>query len=233
MCCIPAVAIPLLIVSIVISALFSKPQISKPYTMDIPINIPRQINPEIQDPISKSVVYSFTTKDSHINNTGYIMYQFPYSKNTYWTNFKYSCYNDITGQPIPLEIGLELETSDGYTYCVQMLHERQDKVWYNTEWPFPSVKTVGQKAGLYFKIKPPSNEVKYTIYISLLGFMDLFPNVENYLLLSTLDTYQLVFSKFEYDDPDLSTGSIYNVEHYDYISDIVKKECGIRLIKRY
>jgi hypothetical protein len=201
--------------------------------MNIPTDIPKRINPEIQDPISKSVVYSFTSKDAYYNEEGYIMYKFPYSRNTYWTNFKYSCYNVVTNQPVRVEIGLELETTDGYMYCVQMLHERQDKVWYNTEWPFPSVKTVGQKAGLYFKVKMPSDNAQYNLAISLLGFEDLFPKVESYLLLSTLDTYQWVFSKFEYDDPDMSAGSIYNVEHYDYIRDIVKKSCGVRLIARY
>ena len=205
---------------------------SKLYKMNIPIDIPRRINPEIQDPISKSVIYSFTTKDSHIDNVGHIMYQFPYSKNTYWTNFKYSCYN-ITGQPILLEIGLEVETSDGYKYCVQTLEEREDKKWYDTNWPFPSVKTAENKAGLYFKVKPPSNEIIYSINISLLGFMDLFPKVDNYLLLSSLDMYQFIFSKFENYNPNLSTASIYNIEHYDYTPTIVNNACGIRLIKRY
>jgi hypothetical protein len=40
-----------------------------------------------------------------------------------------------------------------------------------------------------------------------------------------------VFSKFENDDEE--SGSIYNVEHYDYIRDIMSKACGIRMIKRY
>lgn len=199
--------------------------------MNIPIDIPKHINPEIQDPISKSVVYSFSAKDAHHSNDGYIMYKFPYSRDTFWTNFKYTCYNTTKNEPARLEIGMELVTSDGYTYCVQMIHERQDKVWYDTNWPFPSIYTFGKKAGLYFKVKPPSDNSMYSINISLLGFMDLFPKVENYLLLSTLDTYQCVFSKFERDDED--SGSIYNVENYDYIREIVNKACGIRLISHY
>jgi hypothetical protein len=199
--------------------------------MNIPTDIPTSINPEIQDPISKSVVYSFTSKDIHYNGDGYMMYKFPYSKDTFWTNFKYSCYNVTENKYQCLEIGLELVTSDGYTYCVQMLHERQDKVWYDTNWSFPSVYTFGKQAGLYFKVKPPTDNSLYNINISLLGFMDLFPKVENYLLLSSLDTYQWVFSKFENDDEE--SGSIYNVEHYDYIREIMSKACGIRMIKRY
>ncbi len=201
--------------------------------MNIPTDIPRRINPEIQDPISKSVVYTFQPSDSHLKGDGYVMYKFPYSKDTYWTNFKYSCYNVTKSEYESLEIGLELVTSDGYTYCVQMLHKRQDKVWYGTEWPFPSIYTFGSQAGLYFKVKPPTNDSLYNINISLLGFMDLFPKVENYLLLSPLDTYQFVFSKFEQDDLEGARGSIYNVENYDYIREIVKKACGVRLIVRY
>jgi hypothetical protein len=40
-----------------------------------------------------------------------------------------------------------------------------------------------------------------------------------------------VFSKFVKDDEE--QGSIYNVENYDYIRNIVNKACGIRLITRY
>jgi hypothetical protein len=198
--------------------------------MDIPTDIPRRINPEIQDPVSKSVVYTFSAKDGHFDKEGNLIYKFPYSKDTYWTNFKYTCYNTTKNEPELLEIGLELVTSDGYSYCIQMLHERQDKVWYDTEWPFPSIYTFGSQAGLYFKVTLPSGNSLYSINISLLGFEDLFPKVENYLLLSFLDTYQFEFSKFDSDD---SKDSIFNVEHNDYIRHIIKKACGIRMIKRY
>lgn len=201
--------------------------------MDIPTDIPRRINPEIQDPISKSVLYTFSAKDKYRNDDGYLIYKFPYSKNTYWTNFKYTSYNNTTNQYLCLEIGLELVTNDGYTYCVQMLHDRENKKWYDTDWPLPSIKTLGEKAGIYFKVKPPSNNPLYSITISLLGFEDLFPKVENYLLLSSLDTYQFVFSNFEKDNEDSQGGSIYTVEQYDYIRDTIKKACGVRLLKRY
>jgi hypothetical protein len=201
------------------------------HKMNIPIDIPRRINPAIQDPVSKSVVYSFTNRDAYLGDEGYHRYKFPYSKDTYWTNFKYSCYNIETNKPVRLEIGLELKTSDGFTYCVQMLHEREDRKWHHTEWPFPSVYTFGGPAGLYFKVKLPSNMAIYSVNISLLGFMDLFPNVKNYLLLSTLDTYQFVFHKNEDDIENKSI--ISNVENYDYIRDIIGGACGIRLIARY
>lgn len=201
--------------------------------MEFPTDIPHLINPEIQDPVSKSVIYTFSTQDFLLDGEGNILYKFPYSKDTYWTNFTYSCYNITKNQPEELEIGIKLVTSDDYEYCVQMIHTRQAKVWYDTEWPFPSINTIGTSAGVYFKIKQPSdNESKYMIQVKLLGFMDLFPKVENYLLLSTLDTYQFVFAKYEMDDLP-SRGVIYNVENYDYIREIIVKACGVRLIKRY
>lgn len=201
--------------------------------MDIPTDIPRRINPEIQDPISKSVIYTFSTQDFLLDGEGNIIYKFPYANDTYWTNFKYSCYNITKNQYEQLEIGIKLVTSDNYEYCVKMRQPHQDKVWYDTEWPFPSIYTVGDRAGLYLKIKLPSdNTSKYNIVANLLGFMDLFPKVENYLLLSTLDTYQFVFAKYEMDDLP-SSGVIYNVENYDYIREIIVKACGVRLIKRY
>ncbi len=201
--------------------------------MEIPTEIPRRINPDIQDPISKSVVYTFSSRDVHYDENGYGMYKFPYSKDTYWTNFKYACYNITKNEPAELEMGIELVTTDNYKYCVKMLQTHQNKVWYDTEWPFPSIYTVGDHAGVYFKVKFPSDNDQYSFNIFLLGFMDLFPKVENYLLLSTLDTYQFVFAKYEQDDLEGARGIIHNVENYDYIREIIVKACGIRLIKRY
>jgi hypothetical protein len=198
----------------------------------IPTEIHSKINPDIEDPISKSVIYSFTAKDTSYDNQNNILYKFPYSKDTYWTNFKYSCYNIITNQPVQLEIGIELVTTDGFVYCVQMLHKREDKKWYETEWPVPSVKTDGFNAGIYFKINLPEDRENYSLNISLLGFMDLFPSVNNYILLSTLDTYQFVFNKNEVDENE-NRGTIWNIENYPYIQDCIGTACGIRMIKRY
>jgi hypothetical protein len=202
--------------------------------MEIPTSIPVRINPNIQDPISKSVVYTFETRDLHFDKNGNIIYTFPYSKDTYWTNFKYSCYNITKNESEELEIGLELNTSDNYQYEIIKMQQFENKKVYDTVWPIPSINTIGTDAAIYFKVKYPSEkESKYSIVISLFGFMDLFPKMENYLLLSPLDTYQFVFCKYEQDDMPVSRGSIWNVEHYDYIREIMTKACGVRLINRY
>jgi len=199
--------------------------------MDTPIDIKR-INPDIQDPVSKSVIYSFSTKDGLIDKDGDILYKFPYSKDTFWTNFRYSCYGVNGSFNKQLHIGIILVTSDGYTYTIADKEERVQEKWLDTVWPIPSVKAKNDGA-IYFKVKPIGiKDLICEVSIKLLGFMDLFPAVNHYFLLSSFDTYQYEFSKFE-EDENHSCGSIYNVENYDYIRDLINKSCGIRLLSRY
>lgn len=201
--------------------------------MNLPTNIISRINPEIQDPISKSVIYTFSTKDVSVDKEGNILYRFPYSANTFWTHFKYTCYNMTLDYEESMDIELILVTTDGYTYDIKSNVNRfTSKTWYDTEWPIPSVMaltaTDNAQAGLYFKIQSLPHKCKYNIVISLLGFTELFPSSNYYLLSSPFDTYQFVFSVF-----DQGQGSIYNVEHYDYIRNIIDKSCNIRSIAYY
>jgi len=201
------------------------------YRMNIPTDIPSCINPEIQDPVSKSVLYKFRLTDYTIDKDGDLLYKFPYSKDTFWTNFRYACHAYNGDCAKQFNIGIILVTSDGYTYNISDKEPREQLKWLDTMWPIPSTNT--KEGGIYFKVtRDEIPDLDYEISIMLLGFEDLFPKVENYILLSPFDTYQWVFSKFEKDEEGVS-GSIYNVEHYDYIRDIVNKACGIRLIKRY
>ena len=195
--------------------------------IDVPIDVPRRINPEIQDPVSKSVIYHFRTKDKCIDNYGDTLYKFPYSKGTYWTNFKYSCYNP-SGQTDNLEFEIVLITTNMYMYSIFPPKNIKQDMWHNTVWALPSIKAT--EGGIYFKVKCPDN---CEINISLLGFTDLYPNVNNYLLKSPLGTYQYVFSKFEYDNGDPETGSIFNVEGEEYIKEIIDKSCKVGLIDGY
>jgi hypothetical protein len=205
--------------------------------MNIPTEIPRRINPQITDPVSHSILFQFKNEDAKIDAQNNSFYIFPYSKNTFWTNFKYSCWGINDSIREDLKISIILITSDGYTYEIVPEEEVRQHTWYTTVWPIPSVKT-SNKAGIYFKIKPFQNKhLKYFLRITLLGYLNLFPNANHYLLLSPLDTYQFVFHKNESqveDDVEMfANGTIYNVENYDYIRDIIDKACGVRLIKRY
>ena len=57
--------------------------------MDICTDVALSINPTM-DARHNSVVYTFNNNERIITMNGDIMYKFPYSKGTWWTNFKYS-----------------------------------------------------------------------------------------------------------------------------------------------
>lgn len=195
--------------------------------MNIPTDIIPLINPTIQDPIKQSVIYTFSTKDVNFDKEGNILYRFPYSAKTFWTHFKYRCYNMTMNTDENIDIELILVTTDGYTYVLKSNVNRfSSNVWYDTEWPIPSIRNV--ESGIYFRIKPLTAKYKYNIVISLLGFTDLFPLSNHYLLVSPLNTYQFEISVF-----DEGVGSIYNVEHEDYIRGIIDKSCKILPIYQY
>lgn len=189
--------------------------------MDIPTEIIQRINPEIKDPVSQSVIYTFNSKSYRYNEDGNMLYKFPYSQDTFWTHFKV-----LNSDGYMLAVEVILITSDGYTYTISQQQLREKGRWYDTTWPFPSINT-SFEAGVYLKIKP--HNIDMNLSIKLLGFMYLFPKVDNYLLLSSLDTYQFVFSKHS----EENRGVIYNVENYCYIKDIINKSCGIRMLNRY
>jgi len=198
--------------------------------MNFPVDIPKRINPQMADPVSKSVIYTPQPEDYTKDTDGNILVRFPYSKDTYWTNFRYTCYGPTQES---LTLGIILITSEGYTYKVSGPQIREQRKWYDTTWPIPSVYTNGETTGVYLWITPPADANKYVITVSLLGFMDLFPKVENYLLLSPLDTYQFAFCKYELDDLPDARGAIYDVNTYGYIQEINIKTCGNRLINIY
>jgi hypothetical protein len=201
------------------------------YKMNIPTNIPYRINPTIQDYISKSVIYTFTDKDIHLDNENNILYRFPYSKNTYWTNFKYTCYDNITNEYKNLNIGIELTTSDGYKCCIKNMENVEDKNWCDTVWPIPSIYTEGSDASINFKIKQSANDnTRFHIVISLLGFIDIFPNVSKYILLLMDNTFKFVFNKYDEDD---TNGTIFDFEINKYIDDNTDNASIISLICKY
>jgi len=192
--------------------------------MDISIDIPNRIN--------STIIYTFDKNDFIIDNEGNMLYKIPYSENTYWTNFKYSYYNTTDIYLELLDIEIIIITKDGYKYNIKESEKQfENKKWYDTEWPLPSIYTIGSKEGLYFKMKLPINN--NNIIFSVLGFIDLYPKVENYILLSPFNTYQFIFYKYEDDILLEKGGSIWNVEHSDYIANIIKKACIIKLMKDY
>jgi hypothetical protein len=194
--------------------------------MNIPTDIIKRINPKIEDPVSQSVIYTFSPGNHIYDSDGDMLFKFPYSKDTYWTHFRI---NTIPEQVLNIEI--ILVTKDMCIYTISPKQLREKGIWYDTTWPIPSIKT-SFESGIYLKIKP-LNIRDSNLSIKLCGFMNLFPDVNNYLLYSSLDTYQFVFSKYEMDNQEGVGGVIYNVENYDYIRDIIDNACEIRMLDRY
>lgn len=192
--------------------------------MKIPIQIPLKVNPNIEDPLSHSVIYTFPDSSKSNDTEGNTLLMFPYSRNTYWTNFNYHCFN-FTGT---LQIEVMLITEDGYTYSISPRIDRKPDEWYDTNWVLPSINT-GEYSGIFLRISKPPSELKYFRF-NLLGFTDLYPDVEHYLLMTPLKSYQFIFSKFTDVENNRSSGTIYNVEHTDYIQNVIDKAHKIDVI---
>jgi hypothetical protein len=198
--------------------------------MDIPVNIASSIRKDWNDPVSQSTIYTFSAKDYLIDDDGSMLFRFPFSRDTFWTQFKYSC-TDEYGFPVDeLNISIFLITSDEYRYTISPLQIRVQKEWNTIEWPIPSIYTHG-KSGIFIKIKPLNSSNKHFMNVHLLGFQELFPTVKDYFLLTNNDTYQFIFSQFN--NEEYSSGSIFNVEHYDYIKESIPGSYQIRLTHTY
>jgi hypothetical protein len=178
-----------------------------------PIDIPLKVNPSFDNPLSKSVIYTFPESSKSVDTQGNLLLRFPYSHNLFWTNFNYYCVGFNT-----IDIELILITEDGYTYSISPNTERAPRVWHDTIWVLPSINT-GKHSGLFLRVKSPADNLKYFRF-NLLGFMDLYPDVENYLLMTELKSYQFIFSKYR-DENNKEIGTIYNVEHTDYIRSVI------------
>ena len=202
--------------------------------MFIPTDIPSRINPYMQYPLTHSVVYSFPNENAICAADGTYLYKLPYSMDTVWTNFKFSLYGVDNAE---LDIAIEINTSDDYIYDIAPLEPRQAATWHDTVWPLPSANS-GQNNGAFYIRVRPSSAAPFDLQnfrLQVLGFMDLFPRSQNYLLLTERYTYQFVFYMNESDEEkeQQPNARIYNVENEVYIQDIVNNAQGIRLIRQY
>jgi len=203
--------------------------------MLIPTDIPARINPYMQDPLAHSVVYTFQNDNALYTNDGYYLYRLPYSRDTFWTNFRFSLYGVDNAE---LDIGIELCTSNDYIYDIAAPVPRLANTWNDTVWPLPSLDSGQNNGAIYIRIRP-SSAMPFQMQnfrLQVLGFMDLFPRVQNYLLLTERYTYQFVFYMNQDNHEEghqPAEGRIYNVENLAYIQDIVNNAQGIRLISQY
>ena len=72
----------------------------------------------------KQIIYSFTDNDIVEKNNEYVLYKFPYSPHTFWTNFKYACFNQYGLISLNINTTLLLKTSDCYEYNIYDLENQ-------------------------------------------------------------------------------------------------------------
>lgn len=198
--------------------------------MLLPTDTPARINPHMQDPIQYSVVYSFPNENVIHAHDGTYLYKLPYSRDTFWTNFKFNLYGVDNAE---LDIGIEINTSNDFIYDIAPLAARRAATWHDTVWPLPSANSGQNNGAFYIRVRPnPAVPFQLPNFrLQILGFMDLFPRSQNYLLLTERYTYQFVLYMNEGEQQP--NARIYNVENEVYIEDIVNNAQGIRLISQY
>jgi hypothetical protein len=212
--------------------------------MDIPTDIPRRIRPDIGNPITKSVVYTFNSEfiTTDTITTDVKMYRFPYSKNTFWTNYKYNAYGTNGERIDDLEMNIVLKTLDGETHNLTPILPKVSNTWTDTVWPIPSIPTDDDDCGVYIMVT--ANRKVQHLRIQLLGFMDLFPECENYMLQHPFGSYQYLFRNVvNYNQQNygienaygiqIGSGEIYIAEEFNQIERILDRVVGILQIAHY
>jgi hypothetical protein len=202
---------------------------------NFPTVIPSKINPSIINATEVSVVYTFTDKDITFDDDGNMLYKLPYSKNTFWTNFKYSVHGIKDNQT--LQMGIKLVTTanpNNYDYYLSPQEARQPNTWYDTVWAIPSLKLENgvNSGGVYLKVDIPKDcidNINFELKISLLGYINLFSEeVQNYILLTQYDTYHIIYCK-----DDIHNDNKPSITFYSPTREIRGPSQGIRLFTRY
>jgi hypothetical protein len=196
--------------------------------VNIPITSASKINPYLENPYSHSVIYTFSHDKGILDDDGNIIFKFPYSKNTFWTNFKYSVTTGIGPLNEQLDIGLKFITTDEDAYEIISQTKTLQTVWQDTEWSLPSIEHQ-DGGGIYFVVKPPKDiNLRYEIKITLLGFIGLFPEAGYYVLLTKYDVPEFIFSESDKNYKGITEYNSY-IKNYDFSLP----QHGIRKINRY
>jgi hypothetical protein len=148
--------------------------------MEIPTLIAEAINPGLNNYVERSVVYTFNKLSAYDATDTHYIFRFPYSANTFWTNYKYVIYAPDKSSYNPLNIGVKAKLADvDQSHILVPTLERDANEWYDTHWPIPSVRP-NNDSYIYFEVSKTPDEFR----ISLLGFIDLFPTSHSYMCLS-------------------------------------------------
>jgi hypothetical protein len=148
--------------------------------MDIPTRIAAAIDPDHDEYVARSVVYTFNKLSAYEVTDTHCIFRFPYSANTFWTNYKYVLHSSEKSSLNHLKIGIKVKLQNGEKYTISPSDELEPSRWYSiAHWVIPSVQPNNDNY-MYFKVSNTPDEFR----ISLLGFTDLFPETPSYTLLS-------------------------------------------------
>jgi hypothetical protein len=173
-----------------------------------------------QPQFNKSVTYSITANNIIERNSEYILYRFPYSKHTFWTNFRLARFgqNGMQQKTPPVEI--LLITADGTECVVQSYCDTVPKT--NTiSNPIPSMKyndTDGQRMGVYFRVYLSEHDTIAAMPFHLIGYIHLFPSAPYYQYTYNHMIQYVFLRSTDEDDREEENGIILTVL-LDYPSD--------------
>ncbi len=204
--------------------------------MEIPTELALTVNGALQDPLSKSIVYTFTMNQTdkytlvNGNNTydeDQLSILFPYSNNTFWIQIR-AAYFTESNNDYNLSYMLQITYDNGHVYYVTPELNLHKSTWQPLKFPVPSIKANVADAKLI--IKAPNGfftNHKNTFRLFFLGFEDLYPKSPKYSYVSSRNNNPNPWDTtlvFDYTNPN--TDSVYIINY----ADIDNSHCQLRSI---
>lgn len=194
--------------------------------MDIPTELALTVNGALQDPLSKSIVYTFTlnqtdnytlTYSNNHHDEDQLSIKFPYSNDTFWIQIRPAYFVEDNNTHYNLSYMLQITYDNGHIYYVTPEINLNKSTWQPLKFPVPSIKS--NIAGAKLIIKAPNGffiNHKNTFRLFFLGFQDLYSKSSTYAYINkrgvNYNTSDTVFI-FDYSNPN--TDSIYDMYYAD------------------
>jgi hypothetical protein len=165
-------------------------------------------------------LYKFKT-----NIQGYAVFKIPYLESVFWTHYKYndSDNNDNVSSKIILN------TFNGFNYTFKASRKNQSNAWITTEWPIPPLNMSKSSLHIILEHHALPHDTSLPQQLILHGIKRLFPKKDNYILVSSRNIPEFVFTYYD----DTETGEIYNIENQNAIHDTITNFHEIQTIDKY
>lgn len=215
---------------------YSKKHFQEISAMEIPTELALTVNPTLQDPLSKSIVYTFTmnqtdkymlTFDHDTINQEYLTVLFPYSKDTFWIQIR-AAYFTESNNDYNLCYMLQITYDNGQVYYVTPELNLHKSTWQPLKFPVPSIKAEVADAKLL--IKAPNGfftNHKNTFRLFFLGFEGLYPKSPKYTYVTSRNNNPNPWdTTFVFDYTNPNTDSVYTINY----ADLDNSHCQLRSI---